>query len=84
MQEILSNRKNKPTIQLLTTEDVKNLLYVAKTDLQQKENSFKNPYAIAEKFMKKYGIKIGDEYFIEKGRFLEIVRQTGELNLEEE
>ncbi len=83
MQEIWSEYSDKPTIELLVQEDVKELFNTKNYDFEQGKYILTNYNYIAEKFMKKYGIKVGNQYFIEKDRFLNIIRQTGELSLEE-
>lgn len=83
MQEIWSEYSDKPTIELLVQEDVKELFNTKNYDFEQRKYIFTNPDYIPEKFMKKYGIKVGSQYFIEKERFLKIIRQTGELSLKE-
>jgi hypothetical protein len=78
MQEIYSEWNDKSVIGMLEIQDVEELLHCEKYDIDM-QDYIKNDLAL--QFMKTYGTKIGQEYFIEKEKFLELVRKGGELLL---
>jgi len=68
MTEVWNDFLGCPEIILLEESDVENLFY--KEDM-------------AEKFMQKYGAKVGSQYYIEKEKFLQIIRQAGNILADE-
>lgn len=70
-------------VKLLDVEDIERLFNDKKYNCELERYISSNDSNVAERFLQKYGVKVGSQYFIEYSRFLEIIRQTGNL-LEED
>ncbi len=79
MQEVWSEWSDTAQVRLLETRDIELLFDTDKYDKNMKCFVKTNDKDVAERFMQKYGVKIGSQYFIEKDKFLEIIRKTGDL-----
>lgn len=66
-------------VKLLDVEDIERLFNNKKYNCEQGRYIATNDSDVAERFMQKYGIKVGNQYFIEFSRLLEIIKQTGNL-----
>lgn len=79
MQEVWSEWSDKAEVELLDTRGVAMLFDTEEYDRSQEHFVKTNDADVAEKFMQKYGAKVGNQYFIEKDKFIEIIRKTGDI-----